>query len=84
MGDVRRKFMNPLLVVFSGPDKTDLDAWLKVYQTILSPFDDETLARAADKIIATRMLRSFPLPAECKEACRHARPKIHAKPCPWD
>ena len=45
---------------------------------------NDTLVKAGTKIISTRIIRSFPLPAECKEACLHARQKVYQKPNPWD
>jgi hypothetical protein len=73
MSNVQKVFMKPLALIFTGPDTDDRVGWLNVYENVLSQFDDDTLSKAAAKIIATRTMRSFPLPAECREACEPKR-----------
>ena len=80
MGDVRKKFINPLLHIFAGPEKTDLAEWLKIYERTLSGYTDETLSAAAELIIRTRTLRSFPLPAECLYVCDPALKPVDKYP----
>jgi hypothetical protein len=72
MGNVSESFIKPLLQVFQPQKAEDPAAWVAVYQTALGSFSDDALALAAQRIIATRDVRSFPLPAECSIACREA------------
>lgn len=72
MGNVSEKFIKPLLQVFTPPKTDDSAAWVAVYQSALGSFGDDALAAAAQRIIGTRDVRSFPLPAECSVACRES------------
>jgi hypothetical protein len=72
MGNVSESFIKPLLQVFQPQKAEDPAAWVAVYQTALGSFSDAALALASQRIIATRDVRSFPLPAECSIACREA------------
>jgi hypothetical protein len=72
MGNVSESFIKPLLQVFQPQKAEDPAAWVAVYQTTLGSFSDEALTLAAQRIIATRDVRSFPLPAECSIAWREA------------
>jgi hypothetical protein len=70
VGNVSEKFMKPLLQVFTPQKTEDPAAWVAVYQSALGSFSDDALAAAAQRIIGTRDVRSFPLPAECSVVCR--------------
>jgi hypothetical protein len=52
--------------------------WLKSMVSELRGSSPEVLDRAARHIIQTRKYRNFPLPSECREACRRAAGEIDA------
>lgn len=74
MSSVKTKFIDPLVMAFSLPTNMDRDplGWLRIYDEQLSGFTESVLEAAAKQMIATRTMRSFPLVAECLEACRAA------------
>jgi hypothetical protein len=74
MSSVKQKFIDPLVMAFSLPPNADMDqaGWLRIYDEQLSGFTDSVLEAAAKNLIASRKMRSFPLVAECLEACRAA------------
>lgn len=88
MGDVAGKFLEPLEAIFTLPETSDLKGFIAAYEVVLESFSDEVLTLAARRIVAERESRVFPLPAECKRACRAAaavlNPKPTARPRPWD
>lgn len=79
MGDVVRKFLNPLQEIFPLPKVESVEGFIKAYEGVLESFSDETLAEAARHIIETRGTRSFPLPAECNHACHDAIATLRAR-----
>jgi hypothetical protein len=56
---------------FESPEQ-ELE-WTKSMLRELRGFDPVILERAATDIIRTRKYRNFPMPAECLEACFHAK-----------
>jgi hypothetical protein len=76
-----REFFNAMCIfgeldVAEGADPT---VATNVYLRGLGRYSNETLQRAADRMLAERKQRKFPLPAECLEACRAAQDEIVAE-----
>lgn len=62
------------------PDSPSFRAWLATYEEILSGFEADVLAHAAQKICKTWRRRSFPLPAELLDVCDEARSELRPRP----
>lgn len=77
MGDVRGKFMKPLMAVLPPPRTEDLEAFLAAYERILGEFDDDALDAAQYRLLRTMKVKSIPLPGDCLEACRTVQANIH-------
>lgn len=74
MGDVFANFLDPLRVHYPLPKHSEghEDRFFETYLERLDSFSDDVLKAASSRIIDERKQRSFPLPAECNEACRVA------------
>jgi hypothetical protein len=83
--DVISSFIEPMRQVFELPARCkattknpddirkaqeNLEKFCEPYIKILNTFDDETLKKAVENIIAVRTKKDFPLPAECNKACK--------------
>jgi hypothetical protein len=67
-------FIQPLCKVYSLPKQAESNEreFFMIYVELLGKFSDSTLKTAAGNIIAHRQYRTFPLPADCLEACQEA------------
>lgn len=73
MGDVINKLIIPLREQFTLPRQCEDEArFFATYVNLLKGQPDDALSAAAASIMATRIMRTFPLPAECLAACREA------------
>jgi hypothetical protein len=74
MGDVFVNFLDPLRLHYPLPKHSEghEDRFFETYLEKLHSFSDDVLKSASGRIIDERKQRSFPLPAECNEACRAA------------
>lgn len=76
MGDVVKILLEPLANLY-GPPPNDSKAVVDGYVTVLQGFDDATLAKAYERLLATfeptRWVR-WPSPATCRKACEYVAP----------
>ena len=74
MGNVIKNFIDPLRSSFLFPrhikDARDEEQFISTYVNHLKGQTDAVLIAASDHIAKTRTVRTFPLPAECLQACR--------------
>lgn len=79
MGDAVTHFIEPILAVVPTPKTESQEGFIGAYAKVLSEFDDDVLALAADVVIRTLKHKSMPLPAECLDACREAADTIRLR-----
>lgn len=84
MSDVIGKLLLPLKEHFQLPRNAAKDEadFFRAYCKFLGNQPDAVLAAAADYIIKTRSARTFPLPAECIQACRDCYSAFKEAPPP--
>lgn len=75
MADVYDDFVTPMLLQFTLPKSADEDrkAFFRDYAEALGDFTSHELQHAAKLLKTTRTSRTFPVIADCLEACKHAR-----------
>lgn len=81
MSDVKENFIKPMLLQFNLPNSVKAGAekaFYGDYGDALGKFTDDELAYAVKWLKTTRTSRTFPVIADCLEACNHARKAIRA------
>jgi len=80
MADVYENFIDPMLLQFAlpRPAENNRKAFFMDYAEALRDFTADELAYAAKWLKTTRETRTFPVIADCLEACKHARKAIRA------
>jgi hypothetical protein len=71
MSDPMTRFVAPMCDAFAAPEQGR--RFLDRLAATLAEFSDAALSEAAQAIILTRKVRSFPTIAECVEACENPR-----------
>lgn len=72
-------FGEPKFDVPDSDKRKAYDEWLRGAVRELSPYSDDSLEKAKQIIVASRKYRSFPLIAECLDACKEAQRWLRAQ-----
>lgn len=79
---VKKHFITPMLLQFNLPNSVKAGAekaFYGDYAEALGEFTDDELAYAVKWMKTTRQTRTFPVIADCLEACKHARKTLQAQ-----